>query len=309
MSETREDGPVVVRIDRRGTHGHVATVSINNQARLNSLSSEVIAAFIAAVRSVAADPDLRCLIVTGEGERSFMGGANLLELETLAPDSARAFLTQVHTMCQVLRDTPVPVIARVNGFCLGAGLEAMAACDMHVASENAVFGMPEVKIGVPSVVEAALLPQLIGWGRTKVMLYTGDNIDAPTALEWGLVERVVPLAELDAAVEQWVAAIVESGPRAIRLQKELIREWEAMPVSDAVQAGIRMMGRRMKPTAAPDDRGGAGTVEGKEEGVRLALGDGCSAGERHDVMVGEVSPSTPFLTRQIRGSASPWAGL
>jgi enoyl-CoA hydratase len=235
--------PVIVRVGRRGAHGHVTTVSVNNPARLNSLSSDVIAAFIAAVRGVAADPGLRCLIVTGEGERSFIGGANLLELEALAPDTARAFLTQIHTMCQVLRDLPVPVIARVNGYCLGAGLEVMAACDMRAASDNAVFGMPEVKIGLPSVVEAALLPQLIGWGRTKVLLYTGENIGASAALEWGLVERVVPVAELDTAVEQWVAAIVESGPRAIRLQKELIREWEAMPLSDAIQAGIRMMGR------------------------------------------------------------------
>jgi enoyl-CoA hydratase len=242
MSQQHDD-LVITRIDRRGEPGHVATVAINNPARLNSLSSEAIAGFIAAVRGLANDPALRCLIVTGMGGRSFIGGANLLELETLRPDTAREFLTQIHTMCQVVRDLPVPVIARVNGFCLGAGLELMAACDMRVAGDNAVFGMPEVKIGLPSVVEAALLPQLIGWGRTKVLLYTGDNVDAATALDWGLVERVVPLAELDAAVEQWVGSIVASGPRAIRLQKELIREWEAMPVGDAIQAGIRMMGR------------------------------------------------------------------
>jgi enoyl-CoA hydratase/carnithine racemase len=243
MTGHPDSGLVIVRRDHRGAPGHVVTVSINNPARLNSLSSEVIAAFIAAVREAALDPHLRCLIVTGEGERSFIGGANLLELEALNPDSARAFLTRIHTMCQVLRDLPIPTIARVNGFCLGAGLEVMAACDMHIASDNAMFGMPEVRIGLPSVVEAALLPQLIGWGRTKVLLYTGDNIDAATALEWGLVERVVAPAQLDAATEEWVAAIVASGPRAIRLQKELIREWEALPVSDAIQAGIRMMGR------------------------------------------------------------------
>jgi enoyl-CoA hydratase/carnithine racemase len=119
----------------------------------------------------------------------------------------------------------------------------MAACDMHLASDNAQFGMPEVKIGLPSVVEAALLPQLIGWGRTKLLLYTGDNIDAQTALEWGLVEKVVPAAELDAALDRWVQSIVESGPKAIRLQKELIREWETMPVSDAIEAGIRCIAR------------------------------------------------------------------
>jgi enoyl-CoA hydratase/carnithine racemase len=103
--------------------------------------------------------------------------------------------------------------------------------------------MPEVRIGLPSVVEAALLPGLIGWGRTKLLLYTGDTIDARTALAWGLVEEVVPAAELDAAVDARVASIVASGPKAIRLQKELIREWEAMPVGDAIEAGIRCMVR------------------------------------------------------------------
>jgi enoyl-CoA hydratase/carnithine racemase len=223
--------------------GGVATVSINNAARLNCLGNAQIVGFIDAVTGLADDPDLRVLIVTGEGDRAFLGGANLHELGELNPSRARDFLTLIHRMCKVLRDLPVPVIARVNGFCLGAGLEVMAACDMHIASDNAVFGMPEVKIGLPSVVEAALLPQLIGWGRTKLLLYTGDNIDAPTALAWGLVEKVVPAAELDAALDLWVASIVESGPKAIRLQKELIREWEAMPVSDGIEAGIRCMYR------------------------------------------------------------------
>lgn len=224
-------------------HGGVATISINNPARLNCLGQAQITAFIDAVTALADDPDLRVLVVTGEGDRSFMGGANLLELGELNPPRARDFLTLIHRMCKVLRDLPVPVIARVNGFCLGAGLEVMAACDMHIASDNAVFGMPEVKIGLPSVVEAALLPQLIGWGRTRLLLFTGDNIDAATALQWGLVEKVVPAAELDAALGKWVHSIVESGPKAIRLQKELIREWEAMPVNEAVEAGIRCMYR------------------------------------------------------------------
>jgi enoyl-CoA hydratase len=87
------------------------------------------------------------------------------------------------------------------------------------------------------------LPQLIGWGRTKLLLYTGDTIDAGTALAWGLVEKVVPAADLDTALDGWVASIVEAGPKAIRLQKELIRDWQAMPVNDAIEAGIRCMHR------------------------------------------------------------------
>jgi enoyl-CoA hydratase len=233
------ESPVLIRDDGHG----VTTISINNAARLNSLGTAQITAFIDAVEALKDDPDLRVLVVTGEGDRSFIGGANLFELSALNPPKARDFLTLIHRMCKVLRDLPVPVIARVNGFCLGAGLEVMAACDMHIASDNAVFGMPEVKIGLPSVVEAALLPQLIGWGRTKLLLYTGDNIDARTAADWGLVEKVVPAAQLDAALSEWTHSIVESGPRAIRLQKELIREWEAMPVNDAIEAGIRNMYR------------------------------------------------------------------
>jgi enoyl-CoA hydratase len=233
---------MTIRI-HRGHDGAVATVSIDNTTRLNCLGQAQIAAFIEAVTTLADDPDLRVLIVTGEGDRAFIGGANLHELGALNPPKARDFLILIHRMCKVLRDLPVPVIARVNGFCLGAGLEVMAACDMHIASDNAMFGMPEVKIGLPSVVEAALLPQLIGWGRTKLLLYTGDNINARTALEWGLVEKVVPASDLDAALGRWVRSIVESGPKAIRLQKELIREWEAMPVSDAIEAGIRCISR------------------------------------------------------------------
>jgi enoyl-CoA hydratase len=234
------DQPILIRRDHQGA---VVTVSINNAARLNCLGRAQITAFIETVTALADDPDLRVLIVTGEGDRAFMGGANLHELGALDPVKARDFLKLVHGMCKVLRDLPVPVVARVNGFCLGAGLEVMAACDMHIASDNAVFGMPEVKIGLPSVVEAALLPQLIGWGRTKLLVYTGDNIDARTALDWGLVEKVVPAAQLDSALGVWVNSIVESGPRAIRLQKELIREWEAMPVNEAIEAGIRSIHR------------------------------------------------------------------
>lgn len=230
--------PVLMRRD-----GGVATLAVNNPGRLNCLGSAQIHAFIDAVAGLADDPLLRVLVVTGTGDRAFMGGADLRELAALTPATARDFLTLIHRMCKALRDLPVPVIARVNGFCLGAGLEVMAACDLHIASDNAVFGMPEVKVGLPSVVEAALLPQLIGWGRTKLLVYTGESIDAATAADWGLVEKVVPAGQLDAAVAGWVSAIVEAGPAAVRLQKELVREWEAMPVNDAIEAGIRCMGR------------------------------------------------------------------
>jgi 1,4-dihydroxy-2-naphthoyl-CoA synthase len=220
-----------------------ATLTVNNPAKLNCLNTATIEAFTDTVLALADDPDLRVLVVTGAGDRAFMGGADLRELASLTPAKARDFLTRIHRLCKSIRDLPVPVIARVNGICLGAGLEVMAACDMRIAADSATFGMPEVKIGLPSVVEAALLPGLIGWGRTRVLLLTGDTIDAPTAAGWGLIERMVPAAALDTELSRWVQAITESGPRAVRLQKSLIREWEAMPVSDAIEAGIRAIVR------------------------------------------------------------------
>lgn len=233
---------VDVRIDER-PQGRVAYVAIDHRAKLNCLSAGLMREFIETMGMLANDETLRAAVLTGGGDKSFVAGANMNELRELDPASARAFLTLVHGVCKACRDFPVPVIARVNGPCFGAGLELAAACDMRLAGSNAIFGMPEVKLGLPSVVEAALLPQLIGWGKTRWMVYTGDSIDADTAFQWGLVEKVVDPADLDDAVEEWVASIVESGPRAMRLQKELVRSWESMPLTDAIQEGIRCMGR------------------------------------------------------------------
>jgi enoyl-CoA hydratase/carnithine racemase len=137
-----------------------------------------------------------------------------------------------------VRELPVPVIARIQGYVLGGGLELASACDLRVAADTAVFGMPEVKLGIPSVIEAALLPTLVGWGRTRQMLLLGESFGALEAATWGLVERVVPMQQLDQAVEGFVQSILGAGARAVRLQKQLIRRWEDLPLRAAVEAGI-----------------------------------------------------------------------
>jgi enoyl-CoA hydratase/carnithine racemase len=121
---------------------------------------------------------------------------------------------------------------------LGAGLELAAACDLRVASARSVFGMPEVQIGIPSVVEAALLPRLIGQGRARRLLLTGESIGADQALAWGLIDAVAPHQELDRAVDRLAAPILAAGPQAVRLQKALILDWEELPTTAAVQRGI-----------------------------------------------------------------------
>jgi enoyl-CoA hydratase/carnithine racemase len=219
--------------------GSIAFVTIDNAARLNVLNSALMETFIQAVAALAREADLRAVVLTGAGDRAFVGGADVNEMATLSsPDAARAFILKVHGCCAAVRDLPVPVIARIGGYALGAGLELAAACDLRLAAEGAVFGMPEVKLGIPSVVEAALLPSLVGWGRTREMLLLGETFGARAALAMGLVEAVAPAAELDAAVETRLASILSAGAQAVRLQKTLIRRWEDLPLREAIAAGV-----------------------------------------------------------------------
>ena len=224
--------------DRRAA-GTVANVVFDNSRKLNSLNPPALLDLTEAFLGLAREDDLRVVVLSGAGGRAFIGGADINYMAGMkSSEDGRAFITMVHKLCQAIRDCPVPVICRMEGFTLGAGLEVAAACDMRIAADNAFFGMPEVKVGVPSVVEAALLPRLIGWGRTSWLLLTAENIDAATADRWGMVEQVVPVTTLDAAIEHCVASIVEGTPKAVRAQKRLMRRWERLPLDEAVQAGI-----------------------------------------------------------------------
>src|SRR5579872_462801 len=221
--------PVSVVREARVEGGFVARITIDRAAKLNALDRTLMAEIIDAMTGLTDDPALRLAVVTGAGGgRAFIGGADIDELATLDADSARAFITAVHVCCDAFRHLAVPAIARIDGYALGAGLELAAACDFRIASDRSVFGMPEVRIGLPSAVEAALLPGLIGPARTRKLLLTGDNIGADEALAWGLVDRIVPAEELDAAVETLAGSILAAGPYAVRLQKSLILDWEEM---------------------------------------------------------------------------------
>jgi enoyl-CoA hydratase/carnithine racemase len=224
--------------DRRPP-GVVAHVVYDHARRLNVLGPPGLLDLTEAVRSLSREDDLRVVVLSGAGGRAFIGGADINHMVALrSAEDGRAFITLVHELCQAIRDCPAPVIARLEGYTLGAGLEVAAACDLRIAAHTAFFGMPEVKVGVPSVVEAALLPRLIGWGRTSRLLLTAETIDAAKAEAWGLVEETVPAAELDAAIGRCVDAIVEASPRAVRAQKRLMRRWERLSLDEAVQAGI-----------------------------------------------------------------------
>jgi enoyl-CoA hydratase len=230
---------VLVAIEERGAAGRIARVTVNNPGRRNALGNDGKRALAEAIETVSADTTLRVVVLTGAGEKSFIGGADIAEMSGFTAGHASEGPTLTHRVCEAIRAAPVPVIARINGHCFGAGLEIAASCDMRAAADTARFGMPEVLFGLPSGMEACLLPQLIGWGKTRELVFTGRHIDAAEALACHLVERVSQPDALDAAVEAWVAAILSAGPNAIRAQKALIRDWESMAITEAVQQGIR----------------------------------------------------------------------
>ena len=231
--------PATVTTTTETSHaGTIARITIDNPGKINVIDTAAMHALIAAFRDISALASLRAVILAGAGEKAFIGGVDINEMSALTPTTARTLIQNLHLVSVAIRACPAPVIARMHGYTLGGGLEIAAACDMRIAAEGAKFGMPETRIGIPSVIEAALLPQLIGWGATRRILLTGEIFGTAEALRWGLVEEVVPAAALDAAIGKITADILACGPRAIRLQKRLMQDWETLPPGGAIQAGI-----------------------------------------------------------------------
>lgn len=223
--------------------GDVVHLTYTRPEKANALNPEGIAHLTEHFRKLAKDEHLRCVVFTGAGDRAFIAGADITALASLDPDSAREFITSLHHLLLSIRELPVPVIARINGHCLGAGMELAAACDIRIASQSAMFGMPEVQVGIPSVIEAALLPRLIGRGRAAYLVLTGETIDAGTAHSWGFMEQLVAATDLDSAVASAASFICAAGPAAIRNQKHLLAAWDEMPINDAIEHSIGVFAR------------------------------------------------------------------
>ncbi|MCI2422991.1 enoyl-CoA hydratase [Saccharopolyspora sp. K220] len=220
----------------------VATVTIKNAKALNIVNTAVIKAVTAAVAELADRPEVRVLVLRGTGERAFIGGADINEMAALDRRSAEVFINGLRGMCEVVRSFPAPVVARIPGWCLGGGLEVAVACDLRICGSDARFGMPEVAVGIPSVIHAALLPRLIGTGRASWLMLTGEHIDAATALSWGLVHEVCEPADLDDAVTRAARRFVEYGPAVVRQQKKLLRSWEDLPIDQAIADSVAEFG-------------------------------------------------------------------
>ena len=219
------------------------TLTISGAGRANVLSSSVIKGLTEAISLLATDEALRVLILASGGERSFIAGADITEMAKLNPTTGESFIKGLRDLCEAVRRFPAPVVARIQGWCLGGGLELAMACDMRVAAPEARFGMPEVRLGIPSVIHAALMPRLIGEARARRLILTGATIDAATALDWGLVDFVSSTGDLDGTVADAIAPILASGAAVMAAQKALMNQWAELSLAEAVAVSIPVFGR------------------------------------------------------------------
>ena len=223
-------------------HG-IATLTIPGRKALNIIGTPEITALTATLQQLAADPALRVLVLRGRDDQAWIGGADIHEMAVLTPDTAPAFITRLKDLCEAIRLFPVPVIARLAGWCLGGGLEAALACDLRLGSTGSRYGMPEVKVGIPSVIHAALLPRRVGMAAATWLLLTGETIGAEEALRLDLLHQLHAPEALDDAVQATARQLAGLGPQVLRQQKRLLRDWERLPLEDSIQRSVAEFAR------------------------------------------------------------------
>ncbi len=212
----------------------VRWITVDRPGKLNALDRATVAELGRAVDEAAADASVRALAITGAGEKAFVAGADISELNGLEPEAAKEFALAGQAVFARIERLTKPVVAAVNGYALGGGCELAMACHLRVASTNAVFGQPEVKLGlIPGYAGTQRLPRLVGKGRALEILLTGRNVSAEEAERIGLVNRVVEPEALTRAVDELLGAILANGPLAVAHCLEAVQYGLDMPFDDA----------------------------------------------------------------------------
>ncbi len=223
-------------------NGAVATITINREKALNALNSQVLEELDATLDAVNLD-EVRCLILTGAGQKSFVAGADIGEMSTLTKAEGEAFGKKGNDVFRKLETFPIPVIAAINGFALGGGCEIAMSCDIRICSDNAVFGQPEVGLGItPGFGGTQRLARLVGAGMAKQMIYTGRNIKADEAFRIGLVNAIYTQEELIPAAEKMAKGIAQNAPIAVRNCKKAINEGLDVDMDAAIVIEEKLFG-------------------------------------------------------------------
>ena len=217
----------------------IATLSIRGRTHLNLLGPAVFAALYRRVIECGADATLRAIVLRGAGDRAFSAGVDLHEMKDLTPRTAEAFIRSLHRAARSLLDAPLPVVAALRGPCLGGALELALAADIRIAASDAIMGLPEVRVGLPSVIEASLLPPTIGLGRARRMLLTGETVDSAEALRIGLVDVVVDPEALDDAALDMARQFQGLSRRILATQKDIVARWLEIGEADSAEYTIK----------------------------------------------------------------------
>lgn len=214
---------------------HLAIVTINRPKALNALNSETLKDLDTVIDNLEKDSNIYAVILTGAGEKSFVAGADIAEMKDLNEAQGEEFGALGNKVFLRLENLNKPVIAAIQGFALGGGCEISMACDIRIASDKALFGQPEVGLGItPGFGGTQRLPRIVGLGKAKELIYTAQNIRADEALRIGLVNKVVPLEELMAEAKKMASKIIANAPIAVRLCKDAINRGMQVDIDKAV---------------------------------------------------------------------------
>lgn len=217
----------------------IATLSMTGRTRLNLLGPGVFQELRDSVEKCGNDPTVRAIILRGASQRAFSAGVDLREMKDLNPLTAERFIRSLHGAARILVDVPVPVVAAIQGPCLGGALELALAADIRIASADAIFGLPEVRVGLPSVIEASLLPPTVGLGRARKMLLTGEIIDAAEAHRIGLVDEVVEHDEVHAKALATAREFLAMARPVLASQKDIVAKWLELGEGESAEYTIK----------------------------------------------------------------------
>lgn len=248
--------------------GYVGVLTINRPKALNALNSQVLDELDAALEQIDLN-ETRAVILTGAGEKSFVAGADIGEMSTLTKAEGEAFGKKGNDIFRKIETFPIPVIAAVNGFALGGGCEISMSCDIRICSENAVFGQPEVGLGItPGFGGTQRLARIVGPGMAKQMIYTARNIKADEAYRIGLVNAVYPSEELMEAAKKMAAGIAKQAPIAVRACKKAINEGLDVDMDQAVAIEEKLFGSCFE---TEDQRAGMANFLEKDKEKKLKV--------------------------------------
>lgn len=233
--------------------GNIEWITFNNSSKANCLNRDMLRGLIDHLQMLKNDEEVSAVIITGSGEKSFSAGIDVNEFVGLTPQTGYELISELKHICELVRKIPQAVVVAINGYCIGGAMEIAMAADIRVASKNAVFVMPEIKLGIPSVLDSVLLQQHIGLSLAKEMLLSGDAVDAEKINQFGFLNALVELSELKATAETFARRIAVNHRVTIKQQKDLFETWQNTSLDIAIQDSMNQFALSFS-TGIPEEK-------------------------------------------------------